>query len=126
MSPDLAAAALVDELYAIACPVDRANQAGRIANWLRPALTRIRWGAVREARATTRVIDLSAQLGVTPGRLYQGLAETKPEPAPTAPSSAKISAPPTVPSAAEPLVPARSCKTAGGADSNLTVAEPTP
>jgi len=123
VSPDLAAAALVDELSAIACPVDRAAQAARVAKWLRPVLTRIRWGAVREARATNSVVKLSADLGVTPGRLYQGLTETKPGPTAVAVDPAPTCAAPSMlPPAGEPAESARSCKTVEGADPNVTVA----
>ena len=108
MSPDLAAAALVDVLADIACPVTRARETARVGKWLRSTLTRLRWAAVGEARATTSVVVLSKELEVTPGRVYQGLSH----------GCAAASVPPP---ASGPAESARTHRAAEAADSNLTV-----
>lgn len=74
-SPTLTAAAMVDELAAIPCPVDRAVAVSRLAEQfgnLPPALAKLRRDALQEARdAGKAVVWLAAQAKLTPGRIYQ-------------------------------------------------------
>lgn len=74
-SPTLTAAAMVDGLTAITCPVDRAVEVSRIAEQfgnLPPVLAKVRREALQEARDTGRKVAwLAAKVRLTPGRIYQ-------------------------------------------------------
>ncbi len=74
-SPTFTVAALVDELTAITCPVDRAVEVSRLAGQfgnLPPALAKVRRDALQEARDTGRKVGwLADQVRLTPGRIYQ-------------------------------------------------------
>jgi hypothetical protein len=74
-SPTLTAAALVDELTAITCPVTvplRCHGSPSSSGNLPPALAKVRREALQEARdAGRRVAWLAAQVRLTPGRIYQ-------------------------------------------------------
>lgn len=77
--PTLTAAALVDELAAIACPVARAVEVKTVARTLRSVFARLHRESLQEARRSgRRVLDLAASTRVTPGRIYQLTTTTRP------------------------------------------------
>lgn len=81
-APTLATAPTVEELAAVACPIERARLVtafARACGTLPGALARLRQADLTTARRTTKVVVLAGKVGVSVGRICQLTSTARPD-----------------------------------------------